>query len=96
MLFVPLFLLLLRMEASVADWVPMLAVLCLGICTGYIGCMAFVLGAERDAAPGLQAVEQQLKARSGSFISFSLMIGLSSGSLIALGLASLVASVQPA
>merc|ERR1740130_1380732 len=71
--FVPIFLLLLQVELFIPDLLPMLLVLFLGICTGYIGCMAFVLSSEQLPAElvGHDDLLEQHKARSGSFISFA-------------------------
>ena len=55
----------------------------LGLCTGYIGCMALVLGAEKGQTP-------EEREAVGMVTSFSLMAGLCTGSLAGLGLSQLV------
>ena len=59
------------------------SVLALGLGTGYIGCMALVLGSERGNTP-------EEREALGMVTSFALMIGLSTGSTAGLGLSQLV------
>ena len=56
------------------DAVSVLLVAALGLCTGYIGCMALVLGAEQGRTP-------EEKEVVGQVTSFGLMVGLSAGSI---------------
>ena len=91
-LFVPAFLWLARppwmpawllIDGGPPDWLVILIVLALGLGTGYIGCMALVLGAERGNTP-------EEREALGMVTSFALMIGLSTGSTAGLGLSQLV------
>ena len=64
------------------DLPPLLIVGALGVCTGYIGCMCLMLGAER----GRGAEESE---SVGMITSFCLMLGLSAGSNLGLLISSL-------
>lgn len=86
-LFVPALLLLSHPSLLPAvlrsDVVALAVVLKLGISTGYIGCMALILGSER-------ATTNQAKEVAGMVTSFSLAMGLACGSTSGLVLAQLV------
>ena len=76
-LFVPTFLALAhpdRLPAALrGDAVALGVVALLGVTTGYIGCMALMLGGERGRTP-------EEKEVAGMVTSFALMLGLASGS----------------
>ena len=59
------------------DLAPILVVSALGVCTGYLGCMCMILGAERGR--GGEEAESV-----GMVTSFCLMLGLSAGSNLGL------------
>ena len=61
---------------------PILVVAALGACTGYLGCMCMILGAERGR--GTEESESV-----GMVTSFCLMLGLSVGSNFGLLISSL-------
>ena len=87
-LFVPLFLLLAHPDLLPpflrGDLIAVSAVAALGLATGYIGCMALMLGGEKGRSPEEREV-------CGMVTSFSLMLGLASGSNVgALVLSNLV------
>jgi hypothetical protein len=75
--FVPLFLCLARPEWAPpilrSDGAAIGLVAALGMCTGYIGCTALILGAEKGRTP-------DEREALGMVTSFCLMLGLSSGS----------------
>jgi len=88
LLFVPLFLLLLRAPAGrggASDALPLGCTFGLGVSTGYIGCMALVLVGEHAGS----AEEKELW---GTASSFSLMLGLTAGSLLSFALSAAFAS----
>ncbi|EOD26492.1 hypothetical protein EMIHUDRAFT_463352 [Emiliania huxleyi CCMP1516] len=88
LLFVPLFLLLLRAPAGrggASDALPLGCTFGLGVSTGYIGCMALVLVGEHAGS----AEEKELW---GTASSFSLMLGLTAGSLLSFTLSAAFAS----
>lgn len=86
-LFVPIFLTLAHPQQLPAalrmDAVAIAVVFMLGVCTGYIGCMGLILGAERGRSP-------EEKETAGMITSFSLMMGLAVGSFAGLLLSRLV------
>ena len=86
-LFVPTFLLLAHPEMLPpllrTDAVAVSVVGALGLTTGYIGCVALMLGGERGRTP-------EEKEVAGMVTSFSLMLGLASGSNAGLLLSRLV------
>ncbi|KAL1523809.1 hypothetical protein AB1Y20_018731 [Prymnesium parvum] len=84
--FVPIFLLLVQPQLLPSwlqgDLLPVLIVAALGLCTGYIGCMCLMLGAEQ----GRGAEESE---SVGMVTSFCLMLGLSAGSNLGLFISTL-------
>ena len=82
--FVPLFVLALLNAPALADFAPPLLVFALGVSTGYIGCMCFVFAGEVKGS----AEEKEI---AGMATSFSLMMGLTSGSFVALALSAAIA-----
>jgi len=78
LLFLPAFLMLAHPQSLPPllqnDLVPVCLVSALGLCTGYIGCMALVLGAEKGRNPEEREVV-------GQVTSFGLMVGLACGSI---------------
>ena len=86
-LFVPIFVMLAHPERLPpilqGDGVAVAIVGALGVCTGYIGCMALMLGGEMGRTPEEREV-------AGMVTSFALMLGLASGSNAGLLLSRLV------